>query len=166
MFRSQYQQFTYWFIQLMFYSTSTFTKAGMSNPDVATCGVGTVSVVMVAVSVSCLYIWLCFLSKCSESLALTFAILYFHKVFLMDRVGRRSLMLIGLAGMFVFYGIITISYALQVISIELFVCSEECKISVSDFLYDSFRISMKTLSIWPLHVHSSQWLSFRLDQVN
>ncbi|XP_046850677.1 solute carrier family 2, facilitated glucose transporter member 3-like isoform X2 [Xenia sp. Carnegie-2017] len=69
---------------LMFYSTSTFTKAGMSNPDVATCGVGTVSVVMVAVS-----------------------------VFLMDRVGRRSLMLIGLAGMFVFYGIITISYALQ-----------------------------------------------------
>ena len=36
------------------------------------------------------------------------------QVILVDRVGRRTLMLAGLAGMFLSYGIITIAYALQV----------------------------------------------------
>ena len=36
------------------------------------------------------------------------------QVLLVDRLGRRTLMLAGLAGMFLSYGMITIAYALQV----------------------------------------------------
>ena len=35
----------------MFYSTSTFDKAGISNPDVATCGTGVVSMIVIGISV-------------------------------------------------------------------------------------------------------------------
>lgn len=35
----------------MYYSTSTFQHADISDPDVATCGFGVVSIVMVAISV-------------------------------------------------------------------------------------------------------------------
>ncbi|XP_028393811.1 solute carrier family 2, facilitated glucose transporter member 1-like [Dendronephthya gigantea] len=69
---------------VMYYSTSTFRKANISNPDEATCGTGVVSIVMVAIS-----------------------------VLIIDRVGRRTLMLTGLGGMFLSYGVITIGYALE-----------------------------------------------------
>ena len=35
----------------MFYSTSTFDKAGISNPDAATCGTGVVSIIVIGISV-------------------------------------------------------------------------------------------------------------------
>ncbi|CAB4003094.1 solute carrier family 2, facilitated glucose transporter member 1-like [Paramuricea clavata] len=69
---------------VMYYSTSTFRRAGISDPDVATCGTSIVSILMVGIS-----------------------------VFLVERLGRRTLMLTGLAGMFFSYGLITIGYALE-----------------------------------------------------
>ena len=98
----------------MYYSTSTFERADISDPDVATCGTSIVSVIMVGISVS-----LSFLLVVAESLKLNFFISRFANVFpsqvlLVEHVGRRTLMLTGLAGMFVSYGLITVGYALEV----------------------------------------------------
>jgi hypothetical protein len=98
----------------MYYSTSTFERADISDPDVATCGTSIVSVIMVGISVS-----LSFLLVVAESLKLDFFISRFANVFpsqvlLVEHVGRRTLMLTGLAGMFVSYGLITVGYALEV----------------------------------------------------
>ena len=44
--------------QVMFYSTSTFEKAGISDPDVATCGTGVVSIIVIGISVCDTILWI------------------------------------------------------------------------------------------------------------
>ncbi|XP_066446124.1 solute carrier family 2, facilitated glucose transporter member 2 [Eleutherodactylus coqui] len=68
---------------IFYYSTSIFTKSGISQPVYATIGVGAVNTVFTIVS-----------------------------VFLVERAGRRSLYLIGLAGMCICAVIMTIALAL------------------------------------------------------
>ncbi|XP_073482302.1 solute carrier family 2, facilitated glucose transporter member 2 [Aquarana catesbeiana] len=68
---------------IFYYSTSIFTKAGISQPVYATIGVGAVNTVATIVS-----------------------------VFLVEKAGRRSLYLIGLAGMCICAIIMTIALAL------------------------------------------------------
>ncbi|XP_063772300.1 solute carrier family 2, facilitated glucose transporter member 2 [Pseudophryne corroboree] len=68
---------------IFYYSTSIFTKSGISQPVYATIGVGAVNTIFTVVS-----------------------------VFLVERAGRRSLYIIGLAGMCVCAVIMTISLAL------------------------------------------------------
>ncbi|KAG8581235.1 hypothetical protein GDO81_007599 [Engystomops pustulosus] len=68
---------------IFYYSTSIFTKSGISQPVYATIGVGAVNTIFTIVS-----------------------------VFLVERAGRRSLYLIGLAGMCICAVIMTIALAL------------------------------------------------------
>ncbi|XP_069831307.1 solute carrier family 2, facilitated glucose transporter member 2 [Dendropsophus ebraccatus] len=68
---------------IFYYSTSIFTKSGISQPVYATIGVGVVNTVFTIVS-----------------------------VFLVEKAGRRSLYLIGLAGMCICAVIMTIALAL------------------------------------------------------
>uniref|UniRef100_A0A8C5WEW5 Solute carrier family 2 member 2 n=1 Tax=Leptobrachium leishanense TaxID=445787 RepID=A0A8C5WEW5_9ANUR len=68
---------------IFYYSTSIFTKSGISQPVYATIGVGAVNTIATVVS-----------------------------VFLVERAGRRSLYLIGLAGMCICAIVMTIALAL------------------------------------------------------
>lgn len=79
-------------LQVLYYSTSLFTAAGLEEwqSKYATLGVGSVMVVMTLVSIP-----------------------------LMDRAGRRTLHLYGLGGMFIFSIFITISLLIKVC---VFVC--------------------------------------------
>lgn len=74
-------------LQVLYYSTSLFTAAGLEEwqSKYATLGVGSVMVIMTLVSIP-----------------------------LMDRAGRRTLHLYGLGGMFVFSLFITISLLIKV----------------------------------------------------
>ncbi|XP_075058218.1 solute carrier family 2, facilitated glucose transporter member 2 [Mixophyes fleayi] len=68
---------------IFYYSTSIFTKSGISQPVYATIGVGAVNTIFTVVS-----------------------------VFLVERAGRRSLYIIGLAGMCICAVVMTIALAL------------------------------------------------------
>ena len=74
-------------LQIFYYSASLFKGAGLGEAEAthATSGVGGVMVVMTLVTIP-----------------------------LMDRAGRRSLHLVGLAGMFVFSILFTVALALKV----------------------------------------------------
>lgn len=66
---------------VFYYSTSIFQSAGVKEDRVASCFVGIISLVMTAVTVK-----------------------------IVEVMGRRSLMLLGLGGMFVFYAVMTIAF--------------------------------------------------------
>lgn len=72
---------------VFYYSTSIFQSAGVKEDRAASCLVGVVSVVMTGVTVK-----------------------------VVEIMGRRSLLLLGLAGMFVFYAVMTISFRYEHLS--------------------------------------------------
>lgn len=83
-----YSSYSLFFFQIFYYSFKLFTSAGISDDLAAhaTSGIGAIMVVMTLITIP-----------------------------LMDRIGRRSLHLTGLAGMFVFSILITITLSLTVI---------------------------------------------------
>ena len=106
--------------QILYYSTMMFQLAGVSSADVVTVSVGVVLVSCVVVSVSQQYFCLLpsriiplLTSLSSYLLALS---LSFHQVFLVEVVGRRTLMLYGLGGMTIFFSLLTSMFCLQVCS--------------------------------------------------
>lgn len=72
---------------VFYYSTSILEKAGVKESRVASCAVGVVSVIMTGVTVKTVEI-----------------------------IGRRSLLLVGFGGMFVFYAVMTISFRYESLS--------------------------------------------------
>ncbi|KAL9970129.1 hypothetical protein ACROYT_G022456 [Oculina patagonica] len=72
---------------VFYYSTSILEKAGVKESRVASCAVGVVSVIMTGVTVKTV-----------------------------ETIGRRSLMLVGFGGMFVFYALMTISFRYENLS--------------------------------------------------
>ncbi|KAK2552706.1 Glucose transporter type 1 [Acropora cervicornis] len=70
---------------VFYYSTSIFRSAGVQEDRVASCFIGIVSVVMTGITVK-----------------------------VVEIMGRRSLMLWGLGGMFIFYAVMTISFRFEV----------------------------------------------------
>lgn len=72
---------------VFYYSTSILEKAGVKESRVASCAVGVVSVFMTAVTVKTVEV-----------------------------IGRRSLLLVGFGGMFVFYAVMTISFRYESLS--------------------------------------------------
>eukprot|EP00053_Salpingoeca_punica_P021832 m.213419 g.213419 ORF g.213419 m.213419 type:complete len:489 (-) comp25945_c0_seq1:254-1720(-) len=72
---------------IFYFSSSIFKDAGVSNPDLMTTMVGVINVFMTIVS-----------------------------VWLMDRAGRRTLLLTGLGGMAIFYAVLTLSKHIHALS--------------------------------------------------
>ena len=118
--------------QIFYYSTMVFQLAGVSNADVATVAVGVVLVIATLISVS--YYAISSASQASPSL-LSFIppvslppslspSLYTSlppslppsQAFLVEVVGRRTLMLYGLGGMAIFFTLLTSMFCLQVCS--------------------------------------------------
>lgn len=155
-------------LQVFYYSTGMFQTAGVSQPIYATIGAGVVNTVFTVVSVSawtnatCPLAWVG-ISSHSFSSSLS------SQLFLVERAGRRTLHLIGLAGMAVCALIMTISL-LYVVS-EGLVCSD---ISVSVLIlflkstFSFFLLSRRATSLWatwPLSRCSALWPVLRWVQV-
>jgi len=89
---------------VFYYSTSIFASAGVKEDRVASCFVGVISVVMTGVTVK-----------------------------VVEVMGRRSLMLMGLGGMFVFYAVMTISFRYEYLSGMNYVAVVATLLSVTFF---------------------------------
>ena len=90
-------------LQIFYYSTDIFDTAGVKQSDIATILVGVVLVTVTILSVSC--------HSCYAG-ANSYFMMY--QVFLVERLGRKTLMLYGLGGMAVSFTLTTICFCFQV----------------------------------------------------
>ena len=90
-------------LQIFYYSTDIFETAGVKQPDVATILVGVVLVTVTIISVSYYY--------CHRhgNIYITMC-----QVILMERLGRKTLMLYGVGGMAISFTLTTICFCFQV----------------------------------------------------
>ena len=89
-------------LQIFYYSTDIFDTAGVKQSDIATILVGVVLVTVTILSVS---YYSCYAAN-------NYIMVY--QVFLVERLGRKTLMLYGLGGMAVSFTLTTICFCFQV----------------------------------------------------
>ena len=95
-------------MQVLYYSTEIFAAAGIKHGDIATvvAGVTLVTFSVLAVSVTSY--------KTVQVSAILCHVIDFFQVFLIETVGRRTLMLYGVGGMAIFYTILTSMFCFEV----------------------------------------------------
>ena len=100
------------FLKVLFYSTEIFAAAGVPYSEVATIVVGITLLVFTIVTVTGIYLQTFLFSAHLVIWALPF--FFFSQVFLVEIVGRRTLMLYGLGGMAICFALLTTMFCFKV----------------------------------------------------